>query len=225
MATFRTHISFGIAFGILGALALASLAIADAPSFLMTVFALAALGSVLPDMDSDSSVPFHVAFGSLTIVAVSLVFVSVYKQDPHNWQNIILWSGGVGVLLWAGVGYIFKKFTHHRGIVHSIPAALLAGLLTFFIAIRFGYPDSESFLLALAIVIGFVIHLVLDEVWAVVNFHGKLFIPNNAFGSALKFKVDNKLINIAIYMAIILLLSGNTGRLWNLSQAFWKSVS
>lgn len=224
MASFRTHISFGIAAGILGIIGLAILAVANAPTFLIAVLTLLTLGSILPDMDSDSGVPFHVAFGSLTIVAVVLTFIAIHKQDPSNWKMLIAWSGGVGVFVWGVIGFIFKRFTHHRGMTHSLPSAFLVGLVTFFIASRLNFSDSDAFLLGMAIAVGFVIHLVLDEIWAALNFHGTLFIPNKALGSALKIKSDSVPITIFVYGAIFFLMAGNFNRLSLLAKSLYDSV-
>src|SRR5262245_39034778 len=108
MASFKTHISFGIAAGILGSIGLVSLAMAGAPGLIIGVFALATLGSVLPDMDSDSGVPFHVAFGSLTVVASALAFLSVYRNDPSNYLVLVTATAGTAAFVWVVVGYFFK---------------------------------------------------------------------------------------------------------------------
>jgi hypothetical protein len=50
--------------------------------------------------------------------------------------------------------------------------------------------------------IGFLLHLILDEVWAGLNFHGQLFVPNKAFGSALKLISHNHKLTAAVYLAI-----------------------
>lgn len=224
MASFRTHISFGIAAGILGIVGLVTLAIANVPALMVAVFLAVALGSILPDMDSDSGVPFHIAFGSLTIVATALSFIALRHDHPSSWQIVIAATIGVAVFVWGIVGHIFKRFTRHRGMAHSIPAAVLAGLITFSLASRLYYSDSDSFILGIAIVVGCLIHLILDEVWAAVNFHGTLFIPNKAFGSALKLWSDSSTVNLLVFGAIVFFLLGNVERLWNLAVVFWKSV-
>src|SRR5689334_2823948 len=130
MASFKTHISFGIASGILGVIVLSTLLAVNAPGFLVTVFCLATLGSVLPDIDSDSGLPFHVAFGSLTIVICALVFSHFYFQGTKDLKLALAYSGGAAVFVWGFLGYLFRRFTVHRGIAHSLPAALLSGLGT-----------------------------------------------------------------------------------------------
>ena len=225
MASFRSHISLGIASGILGAIGLLSLALTDAPSFLMVMFVAAVLGSVLPDMDSDSGIPFHVSFGSFALVASVLTASSAYQDYPNDWQIIALWAVGTFVFVYLVIGTLFKKFTRHRGMAHSLPSALLAGLLTFFLADHFSFSEMESFVLGVAMMVGYVGHLLLDELYADVNFHGTPFIPNKALGSALKIKSDDTVTNLMVYGGILFLMAGNVGRFMDLSEKFWKSVS
>lgn len=225
MASFRSHISLGIASGILGAIGLVSLAYFDAPSFLSVLFVAAVLGSVLPDMDSDSGIPFHVSFGSFALVAAVLTGSSAYKESAQDWQHVAAWSVGTFVFVYLVVGFFFKRFTRHRGMAHSLPAALLAGLVTFFLAVHFSFSDMEAFLLAGAMMIGYIGHLVLDELYAAVNFHGTPFVPNKALGSALKLRSNDTVINLAVYGTLLFLLAGNTGRFANLAEKFWHTVN
>lgn len=224
MASFRSHISLGIASGILGGFALVSLAVLDKPNFLLVVFVAAVLGSVLPDMDSDSGIPFHVSFGSFAVVAAALAGSSAYRETPDDLVQVGLWSAGAFGFVYVILGAVFKRFTRHRGMAHSLPAALLAGLATFFLAVRFSFTDMEAFVLAVAMIAGYVGHLILDELYAAVNFHGTPFVPNKALGSALKLFSDDKLINLAVYGAILFLSAGQVGRFANLAEKFYRAV-
>lgn len=224
MASFRSHISLGIASGILGASALVSIAFLDAPSFLMTVFVAAVLGSVLPDMDSDSGIPFHVSFGSFAVVAAVLLGSSAYEETPTEYLRIVLFAAlGFG-FVYLFLGTLFKRFTRHRGMAHSLPAAFLAGLCAFFFAAHLSYSDAEAFVLGIAMLLGYLGHLLLDELYAAVNFHGTPFIPNKSLGSALKFVSDDTSIDVFLYGAILFLLAGNTGRFANLAEGFWNRL-
>ncbi len=225
MASFRAHVSLGIASGILGASGLITLAFFDAPSFLSVVFVTAVLGSVLPDMDSDSGIPYHVSFGSFALVAAVLFGSSAYQETPEDWVRVMLFAGGAFVGVYGVIGFFFKRFTRHRGMAHSLPAALLSSLITFFLAGHFLFSDMESFLLALAMLTGYVGHLVLDELYAAVNFHGTPFVPNKGLGSALKLTSDDRLTTYAVYGAILFCVAGNTGRFFNLAEKLWRIVS
>lgn len=224
MASFRSHISLGIASGVLAAIGLISIVASDASSFLIAVFVAAVLGSVLPDVDSDSGIPFHVSFASFSVVAASLVGSSVYQESPENLYRVVLWAGGAFLFVYVFLGTLFKKFTRHRGMAHSLPAALLAGLITFFLAVRYSFSESEAFILMLAMMAGYIGHLILDELYAAVNFHGTPFIPNKALGSALKLASNNSLINVSVYGAILFLAAGNVGRFANLGEDLWRTI-
>jgi membrane-bound metal-dependent hydrolase YbcI (DUF457 family) len=224
MASFRAHISLGIASGILGALGLLTLAFSDELGFIAIVFVMAVLGSIMPDMDSDSGIPFHITFGSFATVAAALVFITLSRESPLVWERVLLWTASTFAFIYVVVGYCFKRFTRHRGMAHSLPAALLAGLVTFFLAVHFSFTDMEAFILAVSMLAGYVGHLILDELYAAVNFHGTPFVPNKALGSALKLASNDTLINLAVYGAILFMLAGNVGRFVNLAETFWRSL-
>lgn len=224
MADFRTHMSFGIALGILGVIGAVSTAIADGPGLLVALFASAALGSVLPDIDSDSGVPFHVTFGSLSLISGTLTFLSFINDPSIGWQGAALRSLGVTAFVWIVVGALFRRLTRHRGMAHSIPGAILSGLSVFFLASRYSFGDPDSFLLGTAITAGYLVHLILDEVYAAVNFHGKPFRPNAALGSALKFFSNSMPVNVAVYGVILFMLFGNVDRFVLLATSLWGAV-
>ena len=101
---------------------------------------------------------------------------------------------------------------------HSIPAAFLSGLFVFSLAVRMSFDEWHAFLLGIAMVAGYLLHLLLDEVYAAVNFHGTPFVPNAAFGSALKLFSGSRSINIFVYGAIAFFLAGNGEHLFRLSE-------
>ena len=189
-------------------------------SFFVLVWLLVTIGAILPDMDSDSGVPFHVTFGSLSLIVGGFVFVSGQSRIPHEFGSVAIRAILSMILVWGIVGTIFKRFTKHRGMAHSIPAALLAGLVVFSLAARIGFDDWKAFLLGVAMTFGYLIHLVLDEVYAAVNFHGTMFLPNKALGSALKLFSDHRGITVLVYGAILFVVVGNSERLLRLSERF-----
>lgn len=225
MADFRTHASFGVALGVVSTIGIVALAFSQEFGFLVAIFLAAALGSVLPDIDSDSGVPFHVTFGAFSLVVGVLVFLELSHSESYSWGMDLFWSVVAIAFVWAGVGSIFKRFTKHRGMAHSIPAALLFGLSVFFLAVHFSWSDVNSFLLALSGMAGYLVHLILDEVYAAVNFEGKSLGPKRSFGSALKFFSHSRGINIVMYGIIMFLLMGNWDRLFGLAIGLWEGIS
>lgn len=224
MASFRAHFSFGIILGVAAVAAAVSFALSDDPGFFTALFIAAVIGGILPDMDSDSGVPFHVTFGTLSTIAGILVFLSAWKDAPDDYQRLILWPAGTAFVAWVIVGSIFKRFTRHRGMAHSLPAALLAGLCSFLVTQKFGFSDTEAFLLSLSLMLGYVGHLVLDELYAAVNFHGVPFVPNQAFGSALKLFSRDTFSNVVVYGLVGFLLLGNWPALSRLMTVFLAAI-
>ncbi|MDQ5952495.1 MAG: hypothetical protein QG626_623 [Patescibacteria group bacterium] len=224
MASFRTHVSFGIAFGVLSGLAIIALALVpDTWSFSILAGLAVTLGAQLPDMDSDSGLPFHITFGSLALVIGVLTSWYSYSVILVSLGGAIL-AGGIAIFsVWIVIGTVFKKFTKHRGMAHSIPVAVLAGLVTFSIGNTLNVEEWQSFLLGTSITCGYILHLVLDEIWAGLNFHGHLFVPNRAFGSALKFVSHDHRLTVLVYISIGMLLYGNIAKLAYLTERLFAA--
>lgn len=220
MASFRSHFAWGIVLGVAAVTGTIVLALSQVSSFLVALFLAVVTGALMPDMDSDSSIPFHVTFASLALIAGILAFFYAFKTTPNDYRAIALWVVGAIFLVWAVIGSIFKHFTRHRGMAHSIPAALLVGLIIFLLAGKYGFSEWEAFLLSIALGAGYVGHLVLDELYAGTNFHGRPFIPNKAFGSALKLFSRDKSTNALLYGALAVLLFANWAELLRLTNAF-----
>ncbi|NTW30311.1 MAG: hypothetical protein HGB34_02945 [Candidatus Moranbacteria bacterium] len=223
MADFRTHAAFGVGLGAILAVASGTLGLLSGPTLLVPVFLCAALGALAPDIDSDSGVPFHVTFGALSIVSGGFVLSSCLASGVPVVESG-LYSIGAAAAVWIVAGGVFKRLTNHRGMAHSLPAAFLAGLLVFFAAGCLSYGDSDAFLLGTAVSFGYLVHLVLDEVYAAVDFHGRRIMPSGSLGSALKISSSSRFATGAVYLGIVMLLAGNVTRLLSLARAFWETV-
>ena len=225
MANFKTHVGGGAALGAgIGAFA-AVVGLSGDDIGLAVLMALAAcVGSVAPDIDSDSSVPFHVTFGILSLSAGTAVLVFAMERFPGDWPRIVACSLAAVLTMWGVVGWIFRKFTRHRGMVHSIPTAALVGLTIFLLACKFGIPEWEAFLVAVSFSSGFVLHLILDELFAAVAFRGLKIGPKKSFGSALKLTAKSRPVTFAVYAAIAAILLLNQGRLASLAQKLAEFV-
>ena len=80
------------------------------------------------------------------------------------------------------VANVFKLLTVHRGMYHSLPAMLIAGLCVYL-----AYPDRwVRILLAVGVMLGFLSHLILDEVYSV-DWRGLKPKLKSSAGSAVKF--------------------------------------
>lgn len=181
MANFKTHLF--TAAGLSGVAAIACMKAGIAPSTETPVLlGLGALGGLLPDIDSDNSVPIRISFNLLAfLLAFLTMFLFVGRYSVLELSAV--WLG-----VFLGVRYLilelFIAFTTHRGAFHSVLAAAFFGLSTVSLSFNvFGRPYHSAWLYGAFIVLGFIIHLLLDEVFSV-DLLGRRI--KRSFGSALK---------------------------------------
>jgi hypothetical protein len=189
MASYKGHLALaaplGAAYGIAGAFYL--LPQADWGVLILGA-GLTALGGLLPDLDSDSGVPVRELFGLLAVAVPMLLFRRLERAGFSIEQTVVIMAG-VYLLVRYGASALFKKYTVHRGMFHSVPAMLIAGLLVYLAShSQHSQPQQlyERLFLAGGVMIGFLSHLILDEIWAV-DFLGFQVKFNKYAGSALKF--------------------------------------
>ncbi|SES35201.1 LexA-binding, inner membrane-associated putative hydrolase [Vreelandella subterranea] len=182
MANFRTHITVASAGGML--LAYAGWQLQWwAPSQALLVVVLTAFGGILPDIDADRSHSIRLIFNILSIPA--LVLGVLILQPWLSSGQLLVACGGVYVAVRYLAGIAFSRFTVHRGIWHSLLASLLCALLT--TAVSFQLLSQPAWLAwshGVAVWAGFVIHLLLDEIYSVDLEGARL---KRSFGTALKF--------------------------------------
>src|SRR5262249_58156112 len=102
-----------------------------------------------------------------------------------GWSHEIMAVVGAGIYLAVrfGAAELFKRYTVHRGMWHSLPACLACGLLAFIIV---SGPDLAIRLFkAGAVSLGFLTHLILDEFWSFQLRSGRLNVKKS-LGTALK---------------------------------------
>jgi LexA-binding, inner membrane-associated putative hydrolase len=181
MANFTTHIAVGTV--VSGALATLTLA-ADVISqeHLVAVTLAGVLGSILPDIDLKDSRPSRALFAGLGIFfSFAVLFACAGRYSiAELW---ILWLGTlVGVRY--GVHAVFHRIAVHRGIWHSLLALAFVTILT---AVAFKYIlgaiDGVAWLGGAFMGIGYLTHLVLDELYSVDVMDTRF---KASFGTALK---------------------------------------
>lgn len=181
MADFRTHITFsalcGFAYG--GA---AVRPLEFSPEAAALAAGVTAVGGMLPDLDSDSGVPVRELSGLCAAVLPMLLFNRL-RQIGLSHEGILVTVGLLYMLIRYGAGGLFKRITVHRGMFHSIPAMLIAGLIVYL-----EYQSDQlqiRLLLAGGVMVGFLSHLILDELYSV-DFNGVRLKLKSSAGSALK---------------------------------------
>ncbi|HWK40235.1 MAG TPA: metal-dependent hydrolase [Hyphomicrobium sp.] len=165
MANFPTHIVVGtIVAGSLATLTLAADVIA--PENLVAVTMAGSLGSVLPDIDLKDSRPSRALFAGL---AVFFSFALLFQFAPQLSiaEMWILWLGSL-LFVRYGLHTVFHRLTNHRGIWHSWIAGLACAFATVIIFYYvFDRPDGVAWLAGGFLLIGFLTHLILDEIYSV----------------------------------------------------------
>ncbi|MGH7169225.1 MAG: metal-dependent hydrolase [Gemmataceae bacterium] len=181
MAAFKQHVTFSSLLGVGYAAALAGAGFEWVHSVLAG--SLCGIAGMLPDLDSPSGRPVRELFG-ITAIAVPLLLAYRLRQSGMEPEQLVLLAAFLYLLIRFGLSWAFKHLTVHRGMFHSIPAMLIAGEAVF---LAHDCPDNRSrLMLAGGIMLGFLSHLVLDEIYAV-DMNGLTPRFNKAAGSALKF--------------------------------------
>ena len=200
MAGFKTHITtstvLGIGYGA-GAFALYDV---PAPTCLLAA-GLCSVSGMLPDIDSDSGVPLRESLAFAAAVVPMLMMERFHNLGLAP-ESIALGGAIVYLLIRFGLGGLLKRYTVHRGMFHSLPAAIIFGELAFLVChcedINLRYYKAG------AVVLGFMSHLVLDEIWSLQFRRGRLQLKKS-FGTAVKVWGDSLWANFSTYAKLALL--------------------
>ena len=199
MANFKTHIS--VAAALSGCLATGFLEVGIAtPKDVWLYFALGTLGGILPDIDADNSIPGRILFSFFAMV---LAFLTLFSRA--NFYSIvelsILWMVTYMVVRYI-IFQMFAKLTVHRGIFHSILAAVFFYFLTTDISYYlFSLNALNAWVAGLFVFIGYLIHLTLDEMYSVDLIGTKI---KKSFGTALKIVSTNMKATSLLLLATVL---------------------
>jgi hypothetical protein len=155
------------------------------------------LGGLLPDVDHDNAVPIRELFSLLAAIVPAVVMPLLLKQGMKT-EWVILSYAVAYVFIRFVVSAIFKKLTIHRGIFHSIPFLLCAGEAT--ALVLHPLPLTVRFLVGGAVSLGALVHLLLDEIYAV-DFTGKKL--KKSFGTAIKFWAPSTISSISCYLCLV----------------------
>lgn len=164
MANFKTHLQFStIGSGVASTLFLNAQFLS--PEDTIICWVAGSFGGILPDLDSDNSHSLAILFGLLSLVSCAATVLYGVKHWPllHVWGAAMVTFAVVNLLIRP----IFENFTVHRGIFHSVLGAIFSGLLVAVISQKCGLKPTSSWFIALFTSFGFLLHLILDEIYAV----------------------------------------------------------
>ena len=212
MAAFRTHFSTGVVTGYLAAAISVVAPLQVTPTTPFYVFCGTCIGSILPDLDSDNSTPFSIAFGVLSILAGSLAFAfCVQQREMTAWRSWLWIPPLVALVVRHGVAKVFQKLTSHRGIFHSLPMMVIVTGIAASVLEPLHLDPVDALMVSLSVGLGFLSHLVLDEIYSGVSFEGLVLGPKKSFGTALTLTSPSIVVTLLTYLVLAAVL------LWNWS--------
>ncbi len=198
MAGYKEHISVsgmcGVAYGVSSTLFLGFTPVQGALAGCMTWVA-----GMLPDLDADGGKPVREIFGLLGALA-PLIALRHLIRICGSVDGVILCAILIFAITRYGGAALLKRVSVHRGMFHSIPALLIAAELMFLAYVS----DSLAVkcLMAGGVALGFLSHLLLDELYSV-KWTGLRLKLSKSSGSALKFTGKRLMPNVFTYSLLM----------------------
>src|SRR5262249_22796680 len=131
---------------------------------------------------------------------VPFLMVPSLHQKHLTGEQMIVVMAATFLLIRYVLSAVFKRLTVHRGMFHSIPALLIAGLAVFLV-----FRDStkvDRLYFGGAVALGFLSHLALDEIYSV-DFMGVRLKLNRYAGSALKLASPSWMATAFTYLLLL----------------------
>jgi hypothetical protein len=206
MASFPVHFTTSCSTGVI--LGIASIYWLDFDwGAAISVAVYCGLGGAIPDLDSDSGIPAREMFNLVSVFFPLLVYHRL-EQEGLTSEQVFACMVGIYLIIRFGLRKLFRKFTVHRGMFHSVPVMIIFGLLVYLTGSQNQTVEAEGVnqdmrhfhraVLGVAAAIGVLTHLVLDEIWAV-NWEGLSIQLNQFAGSAVKFWSSSLVATILTY--------------------------
>ncbi|QEG24424.1 metal-dependent hydrolase [Mariniblastus fucicola] len=208
MADFKTHITASTILGI-GYGGVAHLKFDVPLGHCMIAGALCSVAGMLPDLDSKSGIPQREMLCFVSVL-VPMLMMFRFQELGFTAEQMVFVAGVSYVVIRFGLGELFKRFTKHRGMWHSIPAAAVAAMATYLVC--FSPETGIRLFKAWSVFLGFILHLLLDELYSVDMMGRRL---KKSWGTALKFFGKDSFANISTYtkVGLLALLIANDGTL------------
>lgn len=182
MAGFKTHITVSTACGaVYGWYGATQMGLPTTTCVLAG--GLCSVAGMLPDLDSDSGVPARETKHFAAAVIPMLAFNRL-QMNGLSVEQLVLAGAPMYLFIRFGLGSLLNRITVHRGMFHSIPALLIAGMITFLICDT--GMTTVRFFKAGGVMIGFFSHLLLDEIWSF-NLTQRGPMIKKSLGTAIKF--------------------------------------
>jgi len=164
---------------------------------------LCGIGGMLPDIDSDSGIPFRESMGFAAAI-VPILMLDRFRELNLNHQQMVLVCGAMYLFVRFGIARLLARYTVHRGMFHSLPAALTFTGVAFLVAGDCNDLQLRYFT-ASGVFLGVMSHLLLDELYAVEWYRGRWRFKKS-FGTALKLWGKSGWANVSAYAKLIVVV-------------------
>lgn len=161
------------------------------------------ISGLIPDIDSPVSRPSDI-IANLAGALAPMFALQALDSSGYSPSELLIIAFITYLIARFGLRSMIGRFTVHRGMIHSIPAAVIWGSIVF-LAFRRA-PALTQNIMAAGATIGFVVHLLIDELFSLVDISGGKFTPKASSGTALKFFGSAIFPNILTYIILSVLL-------------------
>jgi len=201
MAGFNTHLGVAATASMLSATVFYGARVIG-PQEVIYYFFLGTFSGTLPDIDSDTSTALKNFFNFLGVMLAFLVLF-IRMDYLSILEMMIIWTA-IFSLVRYGIFQIFTWYTVHRGLFHSVPAAVASGLIVSILCDFFlNLSPIKSWMSAFFVILGYLSHLVLDEIYSIEFSTARI---KWTFGSACKFiSMDNWHYYVYLYLLVVVL--------------------
>lgn len=217
MANFQTHITVGVlSSGLISTVAMAAALVTPSDAVFLTI--AGTLGSILPDIDLESSKQSRTVFGGFGIF-FAFIALFHFSQFLSIAELCLMWLAifiSIRYFIWK----LFHEFTVHRGLFHSLLANVffgVAGATVFFNLLE--KTDTVAWMGGAIIFIGALTHLLLDELYSI-DFAGNRV--KRSFGTAMKlfdYKKPATAVLMAASLAGLLYIAPPVGNFYTLVKS------
>ena len=201
MAEFKVHLVGGIVAGV-GMSVAGHFMAGLAPLQAGAVFVAGSVGGLLPDLDSDTGKPLTFLFHLVSVLIPSLLLVRAVQIGGDSPEFLVCYFTGSYLFINYIVCAIVKRVTIHRGMMHSIPFVFVCAGIAYLLFEPSG--TQVAVIAGLAVLLGCLVHLVLDEITSFKLKFGFIPVPKRSSGSAFKFKSDSLFATLFIYIILII---------------------
>lgn len=188
MAGFKAHFTSGIINGALFS-AVGWKAGVVSTTQAGAIFVMGAVAALLPDLDSDTSKPLAFLSQIVSVLVPSMLWYRVVGVFGYSPEAAICYFTLTYLVVYHGVCGLIRRFTVHRGMMHSVPFCLICAGLAYLLFASSG--RSAAGWAALTVGGGCMLHLMMDEYHAVYLKFGFFPAVRRSRGTAFKLTSDS----------------------------------